>query len=111
MEKRGGNKRGSKKNVTVKSKKNEKGDEDDEAEEDEEGEEIYLIENEKTDDDKEEKTSADVTKSSMTRGRTKLSRNRRKRKDAERFRSSPLSRWYRSYTWRRLKTTTPKKTA
>ena len=31
------NKRGSKKNVTVKSKKNEKGDEDDEAEEDEEG--------------------------------------------------------------------------
>ena len=66
VEKRGGNKRGSKKNVTVKSKKNEKGDEDDEAEEDEEGEEIYLIENEKTDDDKEEKTSADVTKSSMT---------------------------------------------
>jgi hypothetical protein len=66
VEKRGGNKRGSKKNVTVKSKKNEKGDEDDEADEDEEGEEIYLIENEKTDDDKEEKTSADVTKSSMT---------------------------------------------
>ena len=66
VEKRGGNKRGSKKNVTVKAKKNEKGDEDDEAEEDEEGEEIYLIENEKTDDDKEEKTSADVTKSSMT---------------------------------------------
>ena len=66
VEKHGGNKRGSKKNVTVKAKKNEKGDEDDEAEEDEEGEEIYLIENEKTDDDKEEKTSADVTKSSMT---------------------------------------------
>jgi len=65
VEKHGGSKRGSKKNVTVKAKKNEKGGEDDEAEEDEEGEEIYLIENEKTDDDKEEKKSANVLKSSM----------------------------------------------